>query len=308
MPIPMDITAQQRALRAIALMVQQGYGIMNAAELANSSRRSIHKYMKYAGMKFTIRKGKMRIVKTMQQKIYEFVLGMSRGDSATRAARNAHTTIRTMARKEIAGTPLIKKDNGTWKLQVYPLYNHSLILYGHIIGLGDGIQGQFEEKGEIESPDAPSIWWQIDFDEFISTLSDVEVGDFWTPEIMEWLRGEMQMPLVLNDVLAERFLSNEDVFDHADEHGRILDGNLKVTRLENIMNRYDVTMHSYVNYGVDDNHPDREREWIANSDLGDVISIGKFQVFYVDEEAKAYPQNGPLTLEFEYNLRIERES
>ena len=104
MPIPMDIGAQQRALRAIALMVQQGYGIMRAANTAGSSRRSIHKYMRYAGIKFSIRKSKMEIVKTMEQKIYEFVLHMSRGDSATQAAKKAHTTIKTMSRKELGGS------------------------------------------------------------------------------------------------------------------------------------------------------------------------------------------------------------
>lgn len=307
MPIPMDIGAQQRALRAIALMVQQGYGIMAAANRAGSSRRSIHKYMKYAGIKFSIRKSKMEIVKTMEQKIYEFVLHMSRGESATQAAKNAHTTIKTMSRKELEGHSIIVRDNGRWKLNVFPLYKHSIVLYGHIIGLGDNIQGKYEEHGRLESPDAPSIWWQIDFDMFESTLPDNEVGEFWTPYIVEWLRDELQMPVEVNDVLAFRFLSNEDVFDHAEELGRIVDGDLMVSRLENVMSRYNVRIHDYVNYGVDDNHLNREFEWVAADDLGETIAEGKFQVFFVDEESKTYPAEGPLDMEFEYDLRLERE-
>ena len=307
MPIPMDSAAQQRALRAISLMVQQGYGIMRAADMANSSRRSVHKYMKYAGLKFKIAKGKMEIVRTMEQKIYEFVRNMSNGDSATKAARKAHTTVKTMSRKELSGSPIILKEGAKWKLNVFPLYNHSLVLYGHILGMGDNIQGQYEEDGEIKSPDAPSIWWQIDFDEFFSTLPDTEVGEFWSPIIVEWLQSELQTPLVLDDTLAERFMSNNDVMENIEALGRIEDGELKISTLEKLMSRYDVKLHEYVNYGINDNHLERDYGWLSADDLGVMVSLGKFQIFIVDDEENTYPKDGPMEMDFEYDLREERE-
>ena len=32
----------------------------------------------------------------------------------------------------------------------------------------------------------------------------------------------MQLPVVLNNVLSERFLGNEEVFNHADEQGELV--------------------------------------------------------------------------------------
>ena len=121
---------------------------MEAAKLAGSSRRSIRKYMRLAGIRGVIKKGKLHIVKTMEQKIHEFILHMSRGDSATAAAKKAHTQVRTMSRKEVDGSPIIVKVGNKWVLNAYPLYRHMITLYGHIVGLGDSIQGQYEEDGE----------------------------------------------------------------------------------------------------------------------------------------------------------------
>lgn len=308
MPMRMNVAAQQRALQALALMIQEGKGVMEAAKLAGSSRRSIRKYMRLAGIRGVIKKGKLHIVKTMEQKIHEFILHMSRGDSATAAAKKAHTQVRTMSRKEVDGSPIIVKVGNKWVLNAYPLYRHMITLYGHIVGLGDSIQGQYEEDGEIKSPDAPSIWWQIDFDDFVSTLPSDEVGQFWAERIVEWLRNEMQLPVVLNNVLSERFLGNEEVFNHADEQGRIgADGVIRVTKLEDLMSRYNVRLHDYVNYGIDDNHEHRELNWISKDNLGEESAIGLFMVIFRDEEDKTYPSDAPLELIFDYNLQEERD-
>jgi hypothetical protein len=309
MPITMSPDAQQRALRALAYMIKDGFGIMRAAELAGSSRRSIHKYMKMIGIKYKITKGKMRIVKTLEQRMHEFINHMARGDSATSAAKKAHTQVKTMAKQRVNGYPIIKKVDRKWILNAYPLYNHSMVLYGHIVGMDGNIQGAHEEgDGEIKSPDAPDIWWQIDFNEFISTLPDYEVGEFWKDDIVEWLRNELELPLVVNDTLADRFLGNEEVFDNATEEDRIdVDGKMKITKLENLLSRYDVKLYDYVNYGIDDNHPHRPIEYISKEEMGERSAIGLFQIFFVKDEPLTYPQEGPMELEFEYNLNDERD-
>lgn len=307
MPIVMSPEAQQRALRAISLMIQRGYGIMRAAREAGSSRRSIHKYMKMIGIPYRMARGRMVILKTLPQKIYEFIIHMERGDTATAAARKAHTRIRTMVRQNINGYPIIKKEGWMWVLNAYPLYNHSLVFYGHILGLGDHIQGRYDVGRDIRSPDAPDIWWQIDFDEFISTLPDYEVGEFWKEAIVEWLREELQLPIVVNDVLSDRFTGNDDVLDHAEEYGRIgADGKIMVSRLENMLNRYNVRLNDYVNYGIDDNHEARGVRLIAQEELGPMQAVGKFQVFFVKDEPVGYPLEGPLEMIFEYDLIEER--
>ena len=61
-----------------------------ASELAKSSRRSVKKYMKLFGIKTKKgKRGKLVIVKTLQQRMHEFIMYMSKGDSATKAAKKS---------------------------------------------------------------------------------------------------------------------------------------------------------------------------------------------------------------------------
>ena len=112
-----------------------------------------------------------------------------------------------MAKQRVDGKPIIVKEDGFWKLNAFPLYTHSLVIYGYLVDMDGNIQGNsIEEDGEIKSPDAPDIWWQIDFNEFLSTLPDYEVGEFYKDDIVEMLREQLELPLVENETLAERFL------------------------------------------------------------------------------------------------------
>lgn len=305
----MSPQAQQRALRALSLMIKEGFGIMKASELAKSSRRSVKKYMKLFGIKTKKgKRGKLVIVKTLQQRMHEFIMYMSKGDSATKAAKKANTQVRTMAKQRVDGKPIIVKEDGFWKLNAFPLYTHSLVIYGYLVDMDGNIQGNsIEEDGEIKSPDAPDIWWQIDFNEFLSTLPDYEVGEFYKDDIVEMLREQLELPLVENETLAERFLGNEKVLDSALELGRVDDdGNMLVTPLENLVNRYEIKMNEFINYGIDDNHLDRKINYVSKDDLGEVESLGLFQIFFVKDEPLAYPPEGPLEIIYEYNLNNER--
>ena len=308
MAIKMSPQAQQRALRALSLMIDEGMGIMKAAAAARSSRRSVKKYMKLFGVKTRKGKGgKLVVVKSLEQRMHEFIMHMIRGDSATQAAKKANTQIRTMKKQTVDGEKIIVKRDGKWELNVYPLYTHSLVIYGHLVGMDGTIQGNHADDGTIRSPDAPDIWWQIDFDEFQSTLPDYEVGEFWTPEIMAYLRSQLEMPLVANETLAERFLGNDDVLSDAVTRDRVDDdGNMLLSPLENLLSRYEITMSSAVNYGVDDNHPMREVEYITKAKLGERTAIGLFQIFFVRDEPVTYPASGPMEIEFTYDLSDER--
>ena len=200
--------AQQRALLAIKMMIDDQLGIMKAAQIAKTSRRTIHKVMKLLGIRTKMEKGKLTIIKSTAEKMIDFITYMSQGNSATKSAKMAKTTVRTMARQTVDGNPIIVKEGVFWKLNAYPLYTHSMVLYGHIVGLDGGIQGQhIEDDGSIRSPDAPDIWWQIDFDEFQSTLPEEEVGEFYKDEIVSYLRDILEIPIQVNEVLAERFLA-----------------------------------------------------------------------------------------------------
>ena len=59
------------------------------------------------------------IIPNIEQRMFQFMMYMADGDSATRAAKRAYTTVRTMAKKEIDGVKIIKKNNGNWVLNFY---------------------------------------------------------------------------------------------------------------------------------------------------------------------------------------------
>jgi hypothetical protein len=281
---------------------------MEAAKEAGTTRRAIRNYLVMKKIRTYKEKGKLKIAKNLKQRMYEFIQNMADGDSATKAARKAKTTVKTMSKQEIDGNFIIEKVDRFWEITVYPLHTHSMVIYGHIIGLGDNIQGKTEDvDGEIKSPDAPDIWWQIDFDEFDSTLDEWEVGEFYSPKIVEWLRNELQMPLFTNDSLVERFIGHEGVEEHALGSDRVDDeGNMLVSSLENLLSRYNVRLHEVVNYGIDDNHPHRQVQWVSKHALGEKDSLGRFQIFFVKDEPLTYPKDGPLEMVYEYNLNDER--
>lgn len=315
---------QQRALEAINRMMRDGIGIMRAARIARSSRRSIHNYMRLQGIRHRIARGRMRIIPSMQQRINAFVMHMNSGYSATASAKAVGTQVRTMARKEIDGNPIILKVGNRWRLNVVPLYRHSLVVYGRIVGLGDNIQGsggvpqglegnrpdeqENLQEEDIQSPDADTaIWFQVDFDDFITTLPRGSVGAYYRPFIMDALREQLETPNIPDESLALRFLNNDDVRQHSIANNRLEDG--EVTRLEQIMSRYNVRLYSPPNYGVDDNMMARDIEMIPIQELGEEVSFGDFQVFMLrDDETAIYPRDGPVEIRLDYDLRDEIEN
>jgi hypothetical protein len=314
---------RQRALDALNRMMRDGLGIMEAARVSRSSRRSIRNMMRESGIRAVMRGGRLKVIPSMEQRINAFIMHMNQGYSATASAKAVSTTVRTMRGKTKGGSPIIVKNTSTgkWELNVLPMYHHSIVVYGRITGLGDNVQGsgnlpverlsgdqqnrQPEEPDDIKSPEADSaIWFQVDFNDFISTLSRGEVGSFYAPKIMEALKEQLETPNIVDVDMVERFLNNDDVRTHSSANGRL--GSDEITRLEQIMSRYDVSMKTPANYGVDDNLIAEEVEFVEKSALGPEVSIGDFQIFMLrDDETSTYPSDSPEEIRFDYDLSDE---
>ena len=316
--------ANERARIALAIMQREGLGIEAAAARVKTTRRNVRRFMQDMGI--TTRRsrrrgdrGKLLITRQPLQKVRDFIDDMNQGLSATAAAKRSHTTVRTMSNIMVKGEPLLVKVNNRWQLNVLIKHIYSLVYYGYLTGLGGKVQGggedhpeehqygEEDDEGLIESPDAPSIWWQIDFDYFTSTLPEELVGQFWKPAIMQWLREELEMPNIVATGMSMNFLGNSDVEADAVENDRIDDdGNMKLTQIEAWMNRYDMTMHPTVNFGLDDNHTPRDVDFEPVSAVRAGIPVsaeGRYQIIIRrDDEVYTYPKSGPKIMTFRIRL------
>ena len=320
-------SANERARIALAIMQREGLGIEAAAARVKTTRRNVRRFMKDIGIS-TRRsrrrgdRGKLLVTRQPLQKVRDFIDDMNQGMSATAAAKKSHTTVRTMSKILVKGEPLLVKTNNRWELNVLIKHIYSLVYYGYLTGLGGKVQGggedhpdehqygEEEEDGIIESPDAPSVWWQIDFDYFVSTLPEERVGQFWNPAIMQWLREELETPNLVEIGISTNFLGNVDVADDAEYNDRIDDdGNMKLTQIETWMNRYDMTMHPTVNFGLDDNHTPRDVDFEPISAVRAGIPVsaeGRYQIIIRrEDEVYTYPKSGPKKLTFDYDLSDE---
>tara|TARA_R110002096_G_scaffold102354_1_gene226183 strand:- start:472 stop:1509 length:1038 start_codon:yes stop_codon:yes gene_type:complete len=331
--------AFNEAERSVNYMINQKVSIREVLRLPEfkTSRRSIKKYLKMRGMTSKTvsqydKEGRylgryLLIIPNIEQRMYQFMLYMSEGDSATNAAKRAYTTVKTMSKKEIDGVKIIKKDNGRWILNFYPIKDHSIVYFGRIIAFNDNLQGSGDlpegllgvtddeqeqmEDGDIKSPDAAMIWWQIDFDHFISTLSSEIVGEFWKEPIMDTVRDALETHNIVGGDLSTSFLNYDKIAVDAFDKGRVDGGgSMKVSILEEVMQRYDVRLHPLVNYGVDDNHEFRPiKEWISIDKIKsgyELATEGRFQIMILNDIPIGYPLDGPIDIDFAYNLNEER--
>ncbi len=67
-----------------------------------------------------------------------------------------------------------------------------------------------------------------------------------------------------------------------------------------------MSLKTPVNYGVDDNFIPEEIEFIPIGSLGEVESLGDFQIFMLrDDEPSIYPEDAPEVIRVEYDLADE---
>jgi hypothetical protein len=151
------------------------------------------------------------------------------------------------------------------------------------------------------------IWWQVDFENWNSTLSPFEVAEFWKPQVMTILRQKLESLIISDADLANKFLGNSKVSAHAASTGRIsASGDMDLTRLEQILQRYEAKMMSDVSTGVDDNLMFRPPIYLSKSELTEETSKGQFQVMFLNEDtAMQYPTK-PEVIEVKHNLNDEQ--
>lgn len=321
----MNPATQQRALLAIKYMMDKKLGIHAAATTAKTTARTVIKYMMLKRIIFKRSrkkgdKGRIFVDRSPAQKRFDFLELMNEGRSATRAAYELHTQVRTMSKQTLPDStgkdiPIISKSGDFWVTNFAPLYGYSIVYYGYVLGLSDRIQGRAKQAGPKATKDGADddysdIWWQIDFDDFKSTLSIRDVGEFWKPHIMAFLRKAIETPKLSDPSLSRKFLSNPKVSLHATTSGRIMpSGSLKVSELEKMMQRYDVKLSKQVNYGVDDSGGAAVPQFIDKDALAKKLkrtTVGKFQVLYLNKSTVlSYPHGGPRTIRFKYSLGDE---
>jgi len=312
----MRASVEQRALLALQLLLNRPLSMTKATKLALTTPTTLKKYLRLKGIKWIIKNHRFTIVKTPEQKRYEMIDLMNNGVSATAAAKQLETTVKTMSKQTLpdnAGTeqPILTKTSKGWATDFIKVEDYSLVYYGGITGLSGATLGRGKQKGpeatmEEGDEEYMDIWWQVDFNNWPSTLSPSLVGEFWKPQVMQVLRSKLESLIITDLDLAKSFLGNSKVSAHAASTGRIsATGDLDLTRLEQIVQRYEVKMMPDVSAGVDDNLIFRVPTYEYVPDLGNMVSVGAFQVMFLNkDDIKLYPVS-PEKIEIDHNLADE---
>lgn len=308
----MDKNTTNRVNLALDLMSRKGWGIERASKYAKTTRRTVKRYANNKGINLKTQVGTaIKVKRTPDDKIEDFLTLIHNGKSATKSARELKTTIRTMSKRTYKGIPIIEKSGNYWVCNFVPVKEYELVAYGELLSFDGKIQG----RGVLRGPDAnkpknkrkqdeeyADIWYQLDIKKIYSTLPPEEVGNAYGKEIMDAAKKRFLGLNVNNATLTMKFKQNGAVL--TDMKDRKRDGSNKVSVLENITKRYDMQFDTPT-IGVDDD--------FNYSKTVDFIPIGKykvnskkradanFQLFYMRKnDLKGY---GPIKMKIPYNLK-----
>jgi hypothetical protein len=317
---PNPIT-ESRALLAINLMSRNGWGVEKAAKYAKTTRRTVRRYAKIMGIKLTGRFGvKLKPILKPDDKVVDFLRMMQDGNSATASAKSLKTQVRTMAKRNYKGVPIIVKDGRRWVINFIPVKDHAIVYYGKLLAFNDSVLG----RGKLSGPDAnkpknkkkqdedyADIWWQLDFDDFASTLPIERVAEFWKEEVINRLQRRLESLHITDKILVTKFKTNAKVAADMTSNGRKSN---KVSELEKMTGRYDLKLDGDVNAGIDERFdPSKGLDFIPKADFvkgskaTKRTAVGKFQLFFLKKgDLIIYPKKGPLVLTFGYNLVAEQ--
>ena len=316
-----DPDIENRVLLALNLMNRNGWGIERASKYAKTTRRTVRKYAKHLGINLKGRFGvKLKPVLKPDAKVVDFLRLMHEGNSATASAKMLKTQVRTMAKRTYKGVPIIVKVGNRWQINFVPVKDHAIVYYGKLVGFKDNIQGRNKLFGpdankpqnkKKQDEDYADIWWQLDFDNFASTLPVEEVAEYWKDEVMKRLRRRLESANITDVPLVTKFKTNKEVDNDMKAKGRT--GN-RVSELEKMTKRYDFRLGDEVNAGIDERfNPSRGLDFIpkANFVKGNKdtkrTAIGKFQIFFLRKNyLVSYPRGGPMKLSFSYDLTDEK--
>ena len=313
---PNDET-QNRVLYALRLMQSNGWGIERAAKVAKTTRRSVRKYGQHLGVKFKGKEGTaLQFVGQPIQKIEDFLIRMHRGDSASKAAKDLKTTVRTMSKQTYKGSPIIKKEKGRWVPQFIPEEKIVMQFYGHIRNPQGNILGGNNVSGpdatssknkKKRDPDYMEIWWDAFVYDFGTTFGTPgEAQRFWKDKIVKVIKDNMESLGIQDANLMNRFSTNATVALQMQQDSRVPPP-YTVSPLEQVTERYGVSLEG-AKVGTATTYQSRSNiNLIPKSKFGGKQSERdveiQFQVSYLGEALKSYPTTKKFS--FKYSLDDE---
>ncbi len=318
--MPLNPEAANRAAVAVNRVLTLGDSFTAAAKATSTTVATMKRWLANNSVSISNQNGRWVINRSPAQKIPEFLELIWNGDSATSAARTVNSTVNTMSNQMLPDDsgvqrPIIVKVGNNWTPNFIGVRDYSMTLHGSLIGLNDAVQGRGQQAGPDAQQDEADteyadIWWQVDFNNFSSTLGLGEVGQFWKNDIVSYLRQYLETHNMSNTTLANRFLGNADVVSHANSNDRIAaNGSMSVSRLEQFLERYDLRMSPDVTVGVEPASglvSPITWYWVGDfaDDGSDRIASGLWQVMFL---TNAERQEYPITINFEYDLLDEIE-
>lgn len=308
----MDSATENRVLVALDMMARNGWGIERAAAYAKTTRRTVRRYADKNNLDLKFEKGKaLELKRKPQAKVEDFLTEIQNGLSATAAAKKLHTTVPTMAKQEIKGVPIMSKVGNRWEINFIPVKEYSIVYHGDLIGFNDAVQG----RGALSGPDAnkpknkrkqdedyADIWYQIDVEGIKSTLPIEDVAKAYEDAVMQAARKALESLGLKNAGLVRKFSRNSAVL--SDMVSKKRDGTDKVSVLENMTQRYDVSLGEPKN-GIDERfdptgnvsfEPVKKFRGKAKKESVD----GVFQLFYLRKAGQK--KYGPVNVKIPYVL------
>ena len=307
----------ERVKKTVALMERRGMGIDSASKLVGTDRRTVYRYLTQQGIKI-VREGKSRkvvIQRSPSQKKVDFIWAMSKGQSATEAAQELNTTVKSMAKVKENGTPIIKKVGRKWVAQFLPVFNHRLVVYGTLSGFNGNTLGRqkvapTKANDKNLDKDYAEIWWQIDFNNFKSTLDALDVGECHAPQIYLMLKSRLEIPSLLNPQLVTSFNTDPRIQQHIVNEGRGTNASdTLISPLENMFEKYELHFDDDFNWGVDDNMNARPIELLSIKDAQKKYfqPVGMFQVLVLRKGYAEYYPESPIRMHYRVNVKQEEE-
>ncbi len=318
-PQPADVIA--RVEQALMLMEKMGWGVDKAAKFVKTDRRSVYRYLALRGIKWK-KKGNLNqvvILKPPTAKKIPFLHEMSKGVSATKAAKNLKTTVRSMQKVTHDGKPIISKVGRKWVANFIPVYRHRLVVYGTMSGFTGKTLGRNKTAPhEVDSvqddkldKDYADIWWQIDFDNFRSTLDTLQVGECHAPQIFELLKEKLETPSVKNQNLVSSFQTDPRIKLDLVATGRGTNpADIELSELENLFGRYNLSFDDDYQWGVDDSMGLEPVALMPTSQMNPKKYFqpqGKFQVIVLRKGRVDYYPQTPLSVYYRFTVADEDE-
>ncbi len=318
-PQPADVVA--RVEQALMLMEKMGWGVDKAAKFVKTDRRSVYRYLAMRGIKW-VKKGNLNqvvLIKPPSAKKIPFLHEMSKGVSATKAAKKLKTTVKSMQKVTHDGKPIISKKGRKWVANFIPVYRHRLVVYGTMSGFTGKTLGRNKTPPhEVESvqddqldKDYADIWWQIDFDNFKSTLDTLQVGECHAPQIFELLRAKLETPSMNNQALVTSFQTDPRINVDLAATGRGTNpADIQISELENLFGRYNLRFDDDYQWGVDDSMGLEPVALVPTSSINANTYFqpqGKFQVIVLRKGRVDYYPPQPLIVHYRFTVADEDE-